>query len=95
MDELEQEQGIQARLIATLDKTTENRDILKQEFVQADALLKRVEPLLKDVYRASVEKEYDTNATNYAVQVALGAGYRKAIRDVYRLLYPEVTTNDQ
>ncbi len=90
MDELEQEGGLQSRLVAKLDKG-EDRDILKAELAQASNLLKRVEPLLKDLYRERADKEYDISATNYPVQVAFGAGYRKAIKDMYRLLYPEVT----
>lgn len=90
MDELEQEGGLQSRLVAKLDKG-EDRDILKAELAQASNLLARVEPLLKDLYKERADKEYDISAANYAVQVAFGAGYRKAIKDVYRLLYPEVT----
>lgn len=90
MDELDQEGGLQARLIAKLDKG-EDRDILRAELVQASNLLKRVEPLLRDLYKERADKEYDISAANYAVQVAFGAGYRKAIKDLYRILYPEVT----
>jgi len=89
MDELDKEGGIQARLIATC-KGEDGKELLKAEFAGADNLLKRCEPLIRDLYKTQADKEFDINATNYAVQVAMGAGYRKALRDVYRLLYPEV-----
>ena len=91
-DELEVEGGLMSSLVATLDKTTETRDTILQEFVQANALLERVGPVLKQMYKTAAEKDFDVNATNYAVQVALNAGYRKALKDVHRILYPEVTT---
>ncbi len=90
MDELEQEGGLQARLVATA-KGEGGREILKAEFAAADNLLRRVEPLIKGLYQERADKDYDLSASDYAVQSAFGAGYKKALKDLYRLLYPEVT----
>ncbi len=91
-DELDVESGLMASLVATLDKPSESRETLLNEFAQASSLLKRASPIFKNMYRAAADKDFDMNATNYAVQVAFDAGYRKALRDTYRILYPEVTT---
>ncbi len=89
-DELEVEGGLQSRWTATLDRKTEDRKTIENEFVQADALLKRLGPILKSMYKAKVDKDFDFSTPDYAVQSAANAGYRKALKDVYGLLYPEV-----
>lgn len=90
-DELLSETGLMGRLVATLDKgEKETRDTLKSELIQAGPLLERVEPILKSMYREKADKDFDLNAANYAVQVAFGSGYRRALRDVHALLYPDL-----
>ena len=92
MDELQTDGTFQSKWIASLDKELkEDRTTLKNEFNAAQRLLERLEPILKATYREYVDKDYDMGATNYAVQVAHNAGYRKALRDLHRILYPEVT----
>lgn len=95
MDQLETEGGLQGQLVATLDKRTEDRETLKQELLGATNLLKRVDPIFKGMYKAAADKDFVLSAPDYAVQVAFNSGYRKALKEVYRILYPEVTTNDR
>ena len=88
-DTLESDGGLMSRWTATLKKGSEDRTTIENEFVQANLLLKRLDPILKSMYQEKVKKDFDFSTPDYAVQSAANAGYRKALKDVYSLLYPE------
>lgn len=90
-DELLIESGLMGKLVATLDKSEgETRETLKVELNQAGPFLERVQPLLKKMYREKADKDFDLSAADYAVQTAFNAGYRRALKDVHALMYPEI-----
>lgn len=64
----------------------ETQDTLKAELAGDSKSLARLGRVIEGKYKESLAKDENLTDPNYAERVAAGAGYRKALKEIYRLL---------
>ncbi len=61
---------------------------IKKEAVKGTAILERLKVVVDAKFQEQANKDYDPDATER--ELAFSAGYRKALKDMYRLLHLDI-----
>lgn len=65
-------------------KSGATKDAVLKEAAEGTKILARLSKILKDKFQEQAEKDYDIKATDR--ELAYAAGYRKCLKDVFRLV---------
>ena len=77
--------GINSDWLKTADEN-ETSDIILAELVGDRKSLERLQKIIETKYQESVQKDENVSDPNYTWRVAFGAGYKKALKELHRLV---------